>query len=615
MPSINLTETSSIKAVIFKSFELLTQREKSRVYAVGIIQIFLGFLDLLGVALIGVIGSLAVNGIQSKTPGNKIGQFLKFFKLENFSFQMQVALIGLIATVILISRTLISMYFSKKILHFLARRASLTSNKLIAELLSSPFSFIQKRSKQETIFAVTEGVNMMMLNIIGTVVGVTADIFLLTILSIGLFIVNPFIAIGTFAIFACVGLILYLSVSRRVNMLGNEIARLSIYSSERISEAITNYKELYVRDRREHFVSLINESRNRVAWNSAEIAFIPNLGKYVIETTMVIGAILICGIQFYLADATQAISVLAVFLAAGGRIAPAVLRIQSGALSIKGSYGAANRTISLMEDLAANNVHVEKIDAAEFSGGPEFSPSFMLENIDFEYPGDSKKVLSQINLEVKSGETLAIVGPSGAGKSTLVDLILGVLVPTSGSILVSGVNPVQAIKKWPGTVAYVPQNVSLISGTVSENIALGFSNEDVDVERVMQCLKMASLDRYVDGLERGIETQIGESGRNMSGGQLQRIGIARALYTNPKMLILDEATSSLDGKTEIEVSDSIMELQGEITLVLIAHRLSTVVKADKIIYLANGKNVYTGTFEELKEAVPDFAEQAQIMGL
>ena len=613
MPAPKTSETSSIKAAILKSFAVLSPREKARVYAVGVIQILLGFLDLLGVALIGVIGSLAVNGIQSKSPGNRIGQFIEFVGLDGFTFQTQVAIIGLVATVILISRTLISMYFSKKILHFLARRAALTSNILVSDLLSSSFSFIQKRSKQETIFAVTEGVNMMMLNIIGTVVGVTADLFLLTILSIGLFVVNPFIAIGTFAIFACVGLILYFSISKRVNLLGNEIAQLTIFSSERISEAITNYKELYVRDKREHFATLINDSRKRIAWNSAEIAFIPNLGKYVIETTMVIGAILICGIQFYIADATQAISVLAVFLAAGGRIAPAVLRIQSGALSIKGSHGAVNRTISLMDELSSYGGEVRNKVEPGLGNISEFSASFKLENVDFQYPGDDKKVLNGINLQVNAGETLAIVGPSGAGKSTLVDLILGLFSPTSGEILVSGVFPEQAIKKWPGSIAYVPQSVSLITGTVAENIALGYPN--VDIERVKQCIKMAHLGSYVGQLENGIDTQIGESGRNMSGGQLQRIGIARALYTNPKILVLDEATSALDGKTEMEVSDSIMELQGEITLILIAHRLSTVVRADKIIYLADGLNIYTGSFEELKKAVPDFAEQASIMGL
>ena len=608
-------ENSSIKSAILNSFAVLSPKEKIRVYAVGAIQIFLGFLDLLGVALIGVIGSLAVNGIQSKSPGNRIGSFLRTVGLDNFSFQRQVAIIGMIATVILISRTLVSMYFSKKILHFLARRASLTSNKLINQLLNSPILFLQKRSKQETIFAVTEGVNTMMLNIIGTVVSVTADIFLLTILSIGLFLVNPFIAIGTFAIFSCVGMILYFSISKRVNSLGNEIARLTIYSSERIAEAITNYKELYVRNRREYFVSLINESRNRIAWNSAEIAFIPNLGKYVIETTMVIGAILICGIEFYIADATNAISVLAVFLAAGGRIAPAVLRIQSGALSIKGSYGAANRTISLMDELnnisikIKNDVSIEALETDIFEG------SFELRNIEYEYPGDSRKILKGINLFVEPGQTLAIVGPSGAGKSTLVDVILGLLAPTSGEITLSGFAPNQAIKRWPGAIAYVPQDVSLVVGTVAENIALGFPSHEVDIDRVQQCVRMAQMEEYVNDLERGLETQIGESGRNMSGGQLQRIGIARALYTNPKLLILDEATSALDGKTEVEVSESIMELRGKITIVLIAHRLSTVLRADKILYLADGINLCTGSFEELKRVVPDFAEQAAIMGL
>jgi len=234
----------NIKETIYASFRTLNKRERRRVAAVSGIQIGLGFLDLLGVALIGVIGSLAVNGIQSKGPGTRITSVLDFLGLGNVTFQSQVAILGIGAATVLVSRTLISMFFSKRILHFLARRAAFTSNQLVSSLLRSPLKTIQMRSKQETIFAVTEGVNMMMLNIIGTVVGVTSDLFLLLILSVGLFLVNPFIAIATFLTFGAVGFLMYFSVNKKVNQLGNANAELAILSFEKISDAITNYKEL-----------------------------------------------------------------------------------------------------------------------------------------------------------------------------------------------------------------------------------------------------------------------------------------------------------------------------------------------------------------------------------
>jgi ATP-binding cassette subfamily C protein len=605
----------NIKETVIQSFRILTPKERTRVGFVALIQIGLGFLDLLGVALIGVIGSLAVNGIQSRTPGTRITAILNNLGLGGLSFQNQVALLGIGAAIVLVSRTLISMYFSKRILHFLARRAAVTSNKLVAKLLNSQLQTIHSRSKQETIYATTEGVNMMMLNIVGTVVGVASDLFLLIILSLGLFLVNPFIAIATFATFGAVGLLLYFAVNKRVNRLGNENAQLAVFSYEKISEALTNYKELYIRDKRDYYSKIINDSRQSIAWNSAELSFIPNLGKYLIETTMVIGAIIICAFQFYFADATHAVSILSVFLAAGSRIAPAILRVQSGAIAIKGSYGGASKTLALMKELdeefeEVDQAEIEKLrHTIEFDGGAEIS------NLTFSYPDSGKTVLSNVNLKVVTGEILAIVGPSGAGKSTLVDLLLGLYKPVSGNISLGGVDPRLAIKAWPGSVAYVPQSVALINGTIAENVALGFSRDEIDMSKVRECLEIAQLGAYVSSLSDGALTNVGESAVRMSGGQLQRLGIARAIYTKPKLLVLDEATSSLDGRTESEVSDAILALRGKITIVLIAHRLSTVLKADRLVYLQDGKILSIGTFEQVRSSIPEFAEQASLSGL
>jgi ABC-type multidrug transport system fused ATPase/permease subunit len=161
----------------------------------------------------------------------------------------------------------------------------------------------------------------------------------------------------------------------------------------------------------------------------------------------------------------------------------------------------------------------------------------------------------------------------------------------------------------------VPQDVSLVSGSVAENIALGYSLAEIDLERVTECIHIAQLGEYISSLPKGVNTQVGESALQMSGGQLQRLGIARALYTNPKLLVLDEATSSLDGKTELGVSDAIVGLRGSITTVLIAHRLATVLKADRLAYLENGKIVAVGSFDQVKSQIPEFAYQASLMGL
>ncbi len=605
----------NIRETVVESFRTLSAQERSKVGLVAIIQIGLGFLDLLGVAIIGVIGSLAVNGIQSRTPGTRISIILENLGLSGFSFQNQVAILGTGAALVLVSRTLISMYFSKRIFHFLARRAAVTSNKLVSQLLNSPLKTILMRSKQETIYATTEGVNMMMLNIVGTVVGVTADIFLLLILSVGLFVVNPIIALATFLTFGTVGVLLYFAVNKRVNRLGNENAELAVFSFEKISDAITNYKELYTRDKRDHYKSMINESRQRIAWNSAELSFIPNLGKYLIETTMVIGAVLICAVQFYVADATHAVSILSIFLAAGSRIAPAILRVQSGAIAIKGSYGGASKTLSLMQELRNSEdvLNLEKVEllreTSNFSGDAE------IVDLSFKYEGSDNNVLTDITLKIQEGEILAIAGPSGAGKSTLVDLLLGLYEPSKGSIALSGIEPKYAIKAWPGSVSYVPQSVTLINGTIAENVALGYSLGELDKTKVLQCLQTAQLDEYISTLPDGIDTIVGEAASRMSGGQLQRLGIARAIYTEPKLLVLDEATSALDGKTESEVSEAIIALKGKITVVLIAHRLSTVLKADRLAYLESGRLLSVGTFEHVKSQIPEFAHQASLSGL
>jgi len=600
-------------SVISASFKILSSEDKRKLSIVTLLQILMGFLDLIGVAAVGLVAALSINGVQSRPPGIRVASLLEFLGLTDLKFQTQVAILAGLAATILIVRTLASMYFTRKIFYYLSRRAAVISSNLISKLLAQDLLSIQTRSSQETLFAVTSGVGMLMLNVIGTVINLASDIFLLLILSGGLLAIDPIIAVMTFVLFITVTIILYYSVQNRVNVLGNESARLTIKSNEKILEVLNSYRELFVRNRRSFYSQEISQTRLQLANTSAELAFIPNISKYVIEITMVFGAVAICAVQFLLQDATHAISTLSVFLAAGSRIAPAILRIQSGAIAVKSSSGPVTTTLDLYNNFPEQEVQESEVPLEIVHEG--FESQVILSGINFSYPGAKSPTIVDANLEVKPGEVVAFVGPSGAGKTTLIDLALGILKPDSGTVRVSGTAPKEAISNWPGAIAYVAQDVQIIHASILANVAMGFPEKEQLQNLAIEALNIAQLDDFLNSKGHDLDVGVGERGSKISGGQRQRLGIARALYSRPKLLVLDEATSALDGQTESDISDAILSLRGNVTILMIAHRLSTVRNADRVIYIEDGRILADGTFQEVRNRIPNFDSQAALMGL
>ena len=243
-----------------------------------------------------------------------------------------------------------------------------------------------------------------------------------------------------------------------------------------------------------------------------------------------------------------------------------------------------------------------------------FTPEVEIKNGSFCYSSTSNFTIKKINLKISTGKLVAIVGKSGAGKSTLIDLLLGSNTFDSGEIYISGVGPQEAVEKWTGAIGYVPQNVKLIDSTLRANILLGFTSADVSDKNLLDLLTLLGLDQLVSR-KNGLDTLVSHFGGGLSGGQVQRIGLARALISNPRLLILDEATSALDAETESVINNLLNELHGKVTIIIVAHRLSTVKNADCLYWMDNGEIVSSGTFEVLRKENRDFETSANLLGL
>ena len=601
-------------SVLYRSSKVLSKADKRKLFAVVIIQIMLGALDLVGVGLIGVIGSLAISGVGSRQPGNRVQWLLDQLNLGSYDLQKQATILGILAVSVMVLKTVLSMFFIRKILYFLSFKGARISSILVSRLLAQPLLTVQSRSNQETLFALTSGVSSITIGVLATFVALISDTSLLLVMAIGLFVVDPILSVSTFALFAAIAFMLYRVMQVRARNLGEKNRQTNVDSNSLILEVLSSYRELVVKNRRNYYSKKIGDKRHELAAATAELSFMPNISKYVIEITVIVGSLMISAIQFVTQDAAHAAATLSVFFAASTRIAPAVLRIQQSSLTIRANTGLAGPTLDLIESLGIDALVKEDAVLIDFAHDG-FIADIQIKDVSLKYPGKDTFAVNNLSLNIKRGEIVAFVGPSGAGKTTLVDILLGILEPENGEVKISGLVPLDAIVKWPGAIGYMPQDILIANGTIRENVMLGFDAKVEYEEQVAKALNIAQLSEFVLALPFGLDQPMGDRGTSISGGQRQRLGIARAIFTAPKLLVLDEATSALDGETEANISSAIQAFRGDVTVLMIAHRLSTVLTADRVVYMDKGEIKAQGSFEEVRRAVPDFDRQANLMGL
>jgi len=547
--------------VIKFSYGLLDNKSRRKLWFSGIVLALVGFLDLIAIALIGIVASITLNSVNNNKLSSSVSSFLKFLHIENLSVYTVVGILIFIMVILFIFRTIFSLYYSNRVYYFLANQNNIITKKTLIKLLNQDMRNIRKLPTQEIVFGLTNGLNAAVVNLNGLIISTFADIFLSIIMIITLVVFSPIASLVSLLFLGIFMKLLYAIFNQKIRELSVVNTSSSINSYKKILEVLETYPESVVRDTRENYIEEITNLRSNVSRSIAAQSVLPNISKYTMELSLIIGCVFVSSVMFLLFDGVKALTGLALFIAVGSRISPAFLRIQQNFLSYRMNGVQANTAKKLINIINPTYINLDRdIKVVPFSN---FDPHIRIKELNFKYELDKNFSLKDINLTIPAGSFTAIVGKSGSGKTTLVDLILGLLVPDMGSIVISGESPLTVHRKWPGVVAYVPQDVIIVDDTFVKNITLGFDIHLTDQTQILKCIKLSHLSSVVEALPKKLEETLGEKGSKLSGGQRQRVGIARALYTDPQILVLDEATSALDGESEKEINSSMQELKGK----------------------------------------------------
>jgi ABC-type multidrug transport system fused ATPase/permease subunit len=505
-----------------------------------------------------------------------------------------------------------ALVFSFWLLGFVYFERVETSARILGFYLSAPYTEVSRRSSAELMRTMDTAVLQVFTLTIGGLMTGFASLVAIVAVVVALVVVAPLPTLVLVS-FLGVAATIYLRLARLpAKNAGKVVNEASFAGYKAAFAALGALKEVNLQGSQEAFVAAFREPQLRGSRAARTAAFLGALPRYVLEILFILAVGLVLLVASLTEDqgSSGVLGVLALFVAAGFRMLPQVTVLVGSASSVR--VGADSVELVRAEVLRARHNQVpEQVDVERLP----FTRELRLDGVSFRYPGSDTDVLRDVSLTMPFGTSLAVVGGSGAGKTTLIDIVLGLHQPTAGSVLVDGVDIADQQARWRPNLGYVPQDTYILDESLVQNVAFLVPADGIDRDAVASALDRAQLGELVGSLPDGLDAQVGERGALISGGQRQRLGIARALYRRPRLLVLDEATSALDNETEHKISQAIRTLSGSVSVIVVAHRLSTVRNVDRIIFLKEGRIASSGTFDELRDRDPDFARLVRLGSL
>jgi len=586
----------------------LSSKERARYYILVALRSLVGLLDLIAILAIGLLSaSIALYLTKESSPNDVISLGPLGFTSVGIT---SIPFIGITVMGLFVSKAFISIFLTHRLAHFLAKVEARSSRELAHKAFGNGVEGLRSNSINDILYAVQVGSPSVFNTLLNSVGILVSEGFLFFIVIVTFAVLSPLVALVALSYFVLIGLLIQYFIGRKLEASSRKIAESSIVSTGGIIDLGEVIREATTLEKKHFFLDKIYEARLTSSSNVASQLVLQGAPRHIVETALILGISAFILSQTLSGDLSAAAAVIGSFLAGGLRLTAALLPLQSAFLSIKQALPSVSRAFHFLE-------------MTPIAEDPRFGPSkpkvisvpasVTAKNVSFRYSGAEYPAVRAVSFEIKAGDQVAFIGPSGAGKSTIADLILGLVKPTEGEILLGEIEPQSWITSNPGSIAYVPQRPGMVSGTIADNIALGVKTKDIDYELLDKAIRDSHLKETLAALKYGKDTELGNRKDNLSGGQLQRIGLARALYTQPKLLVMDEATSALDAESENEINQALDEMRRKVTVVLIAHRLNTVQRADQVFLIEKGSLSASGTFPELMKKSQSVKRLVQLM--
>ena len=542
---------------------------KSQKLKTIVLTIFLFFGMILEVLSLGILIPIITLLLSSEDNLTHIPLMENLYEFIPFIKENTVLFFSALILIVFSFKSIYLIYLNYRKNRFISNIVKYVSDKLYKNILSRDYNFHVKRNSAETIRNLQSDIHFFTIYL-ESYISLIIEIGLAVSVLVFLIIVEPFGSIITFLFLIITSGIYFRIIRKRVADYGEKRQEVDFKKNKTIIESLNGIKDIKILNIGGTFLKKFNEITKEFANINTNYTTISQFPRYMLELISIYGIfILMFVLIFQNQDSNYIITTLGIFVAGIFRLIPNVNKIIVSLQNLKYSLPSLNSIIlELNSNVILNNNYSKRKN--------KLTSSIILNNISFNYD-DKENILKNLNLEIKKGEVIGISGESGSGKSTLADILMGIQKPTSGQILVDGKN----INQNPINIGYVPQKVFFIDGNIKQNIGFGISDSLIKISKVNKCIEISQLTKFINSLDKGVYTEIGENGLMISGGQQQRIGIARAFYRDPEVLVLDESTSALDDKTQDEFLNFLKTLKGKITMILISHQLKKVNFCDK----------------------------------